>query len=134
MKEIQELKSVKKAIHELKAKETDLSRPKLKDFSLIKKMYDVFCQIQQKRNISISGTYQRGKFLYLVMLFYSPGTLAGGNTLRGLNNALLELFKIKDRTFISNNISESIFYYENYVDFKEDVDFLYSEIVKVFSE
>ena len=62
------------------------------------------------------------------MYFFAPETLSGYRIPYGLRKEMLNLYKISLGFVITKNLSEAIFLYKNYKDFRENVEKICNEI------
>ena len=128
--EISELKSIREQKSRISERERELSAPILQDVELIKTIWAWFREIQDERDCPSrsGGTQQRKMFIFIILFLYSPSVLAGGRIPNGLRESIAMAIDWKDRTFISHNIESVVFLYQNYKDFRSDIDYLYIEI------
>lgn len=128
---ISELKTIREQKSRLSEIEQELSVPLLNDLSHILIIYEWFCDIQGNRNLPgrNENVHIRKKFIFLILFIYSPSTLAGGRMPVGLRDAIAETLGLKDITFISHNVETVVFMYQNYRDFRRDIEYLYTEII-----
>lgn len=129
--EISELKSIRDQKSRLSEREAELSTPLLKDLSLIPKVYEWFNELSESRDCAPrkGSVAQRKKLIFIVLAIYSPSTLAGGKMNDGIRTKIAELFNGCSPSNISHNLSDVTFQYQNYKDFRRDIDYLYSEII-----
>ena len=128
---IAELKSIREQKSRLSERERELSSPVLHDVSLIPEIYGWFKDILSANCCTpcIDSVLQRKKFLFIVLFLFSPSVLAGGRLPKGIRHELSRVFPKLSPCVISNNISDVVFLYQNYKDFRRDIDYLYSGIV-----
>ena len=133
---IVELKAIREQKSRLTERENELSSPKLKDLSLIPKIYVWFKEILSGRNCppNPESVIQRKKFLFIVLFLFTPSTLAGGRLPNGVRAALAEVLPEVSPCVISNNIADVLFIYQNYKDFRSDIEYLYTEIMNRLRE
>lgn len=72
---------------------------------------------------------QRKKFIFIILYLYSPSSLAGDKMASGLRNELSKVLGIQAKSTISNNCANLVFLYQNYMDFRNDVEFIYNKIL-----
>lgn len=120
--EIFELKKVRDQISGLSIREAELSKPKLTDLSLITHIQSYFNELFGIGDTRKSGIRQRKKFVFIVMLFYSPSMLAGGRMSSGLRNELASLLRLNAPTAVSHICGDLLFAYQHYRDFRVDID------------
>ena len=68
------------------------------------------------------GAIQRKMFVFIIVLLYSPSTLAGGCLNRGVRDGLAYALKLNAPSAVSRICSDLIFSYQHYRDFRLDVD------------
>ena len=128
---ISELKSIREQKSRLSEREQELSLPILSDFILIQDIYIWFKDIISERNCppNIESVAQRKKFLFIVLFLFAPSVLAGGRLPNGIRAELSKVFPDVSPCVISNNIADVSFIYQQYKEFRQDIDYLYTEIV-----
>lgn len=129
---ISELKNIREQKSRLSERESELASPQLSDLNLIPEIYKWFCEINNaglfaKRNES---SHQRKKFIFIILFLYAPSVLAGGRMPIGLRDIIAEACGVTDLSFISHNVDTVVFMFQNYKDFRKDIDYLYTEILK----
>ena len=73
---------------------------------------------------------QRKKFIFIILYLYSPSSLAGDKMASGLRNELSKVLGIQAKSTISNNSADLVFLYQyNYMNFRNDVEFIYNKIL-----
>ncbi|MDR2968295.1 MAG: hypothetical protein LBV32_01670 [Tannerellaceae bacterium] len=124
---IEEMQAIRIQKSELEKKETILSTPLLTDFTLIDLLYGWFKEGLADGNCPHpSGCVtQRKKFLFLILYFYSPASLAGGKMRNGLRDKLAQVLEMHSRTTISDNCADVVFFYNRYKYFRNEVDDLF---------
>ena len=128
---IEQIKLVKEKKEKLSRIEQNLSSPILTDKSLIPEIYELFKRVLSEQGFSPmpESPHQRKKFVFVILFLYSPKTLAGYHSPRGLRDAIAKAIGLRDVTFISNNIETVAFLSQNDKYFKEDIEYLYTEII-----
>lgn len=128
---IEQIKLVKEKKEKLSRIEQNLSSPILTDKSLIPEVYELFKRVLSEQDFSPmpESPHQRKKFVFVILFLYSPKTLAGYHSPRGLRDAIAKAIGLRDVTFISNNIETVAFLSQNDKYFKEDIEYLYTEII-----
>lgn len=127
---IVELKRIRELKKELCEKEEDLSSPMLKDVNLIPEIYGWFMDIYDAKHLSlnVNSVLQRKEFLFIVLLLYSPKTLAGGRMSSGLRKEISKIYPNILPCVISNNISNLYLIYKQYKDTRLEIEDIYNEI------
>lgn len=129
--EITEIKSIREQKSKLSEREKELTEPTLTDLDMIGTLYGWFQEIiSQKEMFRVGNVTQRKKFIFIILFLYSPSTLAGGKMKNGLRNKLGEVLGINAQTAISDNRNSLVFSYQLYKYFRQDVDFIYMEMMK----
>ena len=124
--EIAEIKSIREQKSKLSEREKELTEPILTDLDMIGMLYRWFQEIISQKEIFRSGNVtQRKKFI-----LYSPSTLAGGKMKNGLRDKLAEVLGVNAQTTISNNRNNLVFSYQLYKYFRQDVDWIYGEMME----
>lgn len=128
---VSELKSIREQKSRLSEREQELSAPLLTDLSAVVEIYDWFCEIQGNRDCPgrNESAHLRKKFIFIILFLYAPSVLAGGRMPIGLRDAIADAVKLSDITFISHNVETVVFMYQNYKEFRQDIDYLYTEIL-----
>lgn len=128
---IEQIKLVKEKKEKLSRIEQNLSSPILTDKSLIPEIYELFKRVLSEQDFSPmpESPHQRKKFVFVILFLYSPKTLAGYHSPRGLRDAIAKAIGLRYVTFISNNIETVAFLSQNDKYFKEDIEYLYTEII-----
>ena len=129
---IMELKSIREQKSRLSEREQELSLPILTDFSLIPEIYSWFREILTGMDCppNPESVTQRKKFLFIILFLFAPSVLAGGRLSNGVRAALSEVFNDLSPCVISNNLSDVVFIYQQYKDFRQDIEYLYNKILE----
>lgn len=130
---IYEIISIRKDIASLSLRESELTRPTLSDLNLIPTIYDWFMEAAKElpeRNKSILNK----EFIFIVMFLYSPGTLAGGKMKNGLRSKIGDTLGIIGKSAISDKLDTLVFNYRMYKYFRNDLNNIYSSIMKRINE
>ena len=129
--EIAEIKSIREQKSKLSEREKELTEPILTDLDMIGMLYRWFQEIISQKEIFRSGNVtQRKKFIFIILFLYSPSTLAGGKMKNGLRDKLAEVLGVNAQTTISNNCNNLVFSYQLYKYFRQDVDWIYGEMME----
>lgn len=128
---ISELKSIRRQRMKLTERERELTTPKLTDLSLLERIYGWFNESYGK-DLSSNGEclLRRKKFLFIALLLYSPGTLAGDRMRIGLRDRLCEVMGIGKGSTLSKSLGNIALYYRIYKYFREDIDTAYSYVME----
>lgn len=129
---IAELKLIREQKSRISEREAELSRPVLQNVELIADIYGWFKDILSGMDFqpNTESVMQRKKFLFIILFLFAPSVLAGGRLPNGIRAELTKVFPSVSPCVISNNIADVSFIYQNYKDFRQDIDYLYTEIVK----
>ena len=129
---IVELRSIREQKSRLSEREQELASPILTDLSLIPEIYGWFKELLAGMDCppNPESVTQRKKFLFIVLFLFAPSVLAGGRLPNGIRAEISGVFSDVSPCVISNNIADVSFIYQQYKDFRQDIDYLYAEIVK----
>lgn len=127
---VSELKSIREQKSRLSEREQELSEPVLYDYLLIEEIYEWFKEILSGLTLPpcIDSPTQRKKFIFIVLFLYSPSTLAGGKMKVGLRDKISEVTGCTG-SLISHNCEDVTFFYQQYKSHRQDIDYLYIEIL-----
>lgn len=129
---IMELKSIREQKSRLSERENELSTPMLEDLSLIPELYSWFKEILSEMDCppNPESVTQRKKFLFIVLFLFAPSVLAGGRLPNGIRAEIAGVFPDVSPCVISNNIADVSFIYQQYKDFRQDIEYLYNQILE----
>lgn len=129
---IVELKSIREQKSRLSEREQELSLPILTDLSLIPEIYDWFKEVLSGMDYPSNpeSVTQRKKFLFIVLFLFAPSVLAGGRLPNGIRAEISDVFPDVSPCVISNNIADVSFIYQQYKDFRQDIEYLYNQILE----
>ena len=129
---IVELKSIREQKSRLSEREQELSLPILTDLSLIPEIYDWFKEVLSGMDYPSNpeSVTQRKKFLFIVLFLFAPSVLAGGRLPNGIRAEIAGVFPDVSPCVISNNIADVSFIYQQYKDFRQDIEYLYNQILE----
>ena len=133
---IMELKAIREQKSRLSERERELSSALLHDVSLIPELipeiYSWFKDILAERPCppNPENVTQRKKFLFIVLFLFAPSVLAGGRIPNGIRAEISHVFPDVSPCVISNNIADVSFIYQQYKDFRQDIEYLYNQIVE----
>lgn len=117
---IKKIKEARTALRQAIADNELATSPKLKDLSLIPKIYQVFEQMKGKE-IKVND---RKEFIFVIIYLYSPNKFFGGKMPQGLRRAITKATKVTCASVISVTCTELMILYTNYPDFRQGVDSL----------
>lgn len=112
---------------ELSREETELSLPLLTDVCLVGNIYDLFVSIVGKRIKKRSMAMDRKMFIFVILYFYCPSSIAGFKIKRGLREKIAEVLDCTCSN-ISHDYKDVGFYYQTYRKFRTDVNTIISRI------
>lgn len=127
---VSELKSIREQKSRLSEREQELSEPILHDYSLIGEIYGWFKEVLSKLTFPpyVDSPTQRKKFIFIILFLYSPSALAGGKMKVGLRDKIAEVTGCTG-SLISHNCEDVTFFYQQYKSHRQDIDYLYTEII-----
>lgn len=114
---LKELEGVVKLRKEIQDKENALTTPTLSDL-------DLMPQIWEMLKDEVKEAELRRVFIVVILFLFAPKSLVGYKLPFGIREAMAKSMRLrlKNHSFISNNIRTSLFYYEQYRDFRSQVD------------
>lgn len=129
---IVELKAIREQKSRLSEREQELSAPMLTDFTLIPEIYSWFKEILSQSDCppNFESVTQRKKYLFIVLFLFTPSVLAGGRLPNGIRSEIASVFPDVSPCVISNNIADVSFIYQQYKDFRQDIEFIYNQILE----
>ena len=129
---IVELKSIREQKSRLSEREQELASPILTDLSLIPEIYGWFKELFAGMDCppNPESVTQRKKFLFIVLFLFAPSVLAGGRLPNGIRAEIAGVFPDVSPCVISNNIADVSFIYQQYKDFRQDIEYLYNQILE----
>ena len=130
---IVELKSIREQKSRLSEREQELASPILTDLSLIPEIYDWFKDLLAGMDCppNPESVTQRKPCLFIVPFLFAPSVLAGGRLPNGIRAEISSVFPDVSPCVISNNIADVSFIYQKYKDFRQDIEYLYNQIVEI---
>lgn len=129
---ISAIKNINTKMSEFTAMLHKLEQPIFTDKSLLPTIYKVYRDYFARRgNVHDADLVRnRKKFLLIVLYLYSPRTLSGRKMQLGLRRQISNVIGLTSSTPISDNCVGLITLYNAYIDFKNDVDAIYSDVIK----
>ena len=124
---IETIKKIEKARTALRQAIADnelATSPRLKDLSLIPKIYEIFEQMKGKE-IKVND---RKEFIFVIIYLYSPNKFFGGKMPHGMRKTISKTMQI-DSTCISRTCTELMVLYTTYSDFRDGVDELLNAVL-----
>lgn len=126
---IVEIRSIRDQKARLSERERELTKPILTDLDMIPTLYEWFKDIVSRQEIFRANVPQRKKFIFIILILYSPSALADGKMKRGLRDKLAEVFGINGKSTISDNLNGLYLSYQLYKYFRQDIHHIYIEIM-----
>lgn len=124
---IKKIEKTRTALHQAIVDNELAASPKLKDLSLIPKIYEIFEQMKGNE-IKVND---RKEFIFVVIYLYSPNKFFGGKMPQGLRRAITKAAKVTCASVISATCTELMVLYTTYSDFRQGVDELVEKAIKV---
>lgn len=125
---LDEIRNAYEAYKDAKIAKRRICAPMLTDYDTLPNLWQLFCDTIGKQDGG--GTIDKQKFIFIVQYLYAPTNLFGEKMPRLLRHELTKITGIKSGSVITRYCRNSLFYYKNYAKFKNDVDRIFSEIVK----
>lgn len=126
---IETIKKIEKARTALRQAIADnelATSPRLKDLSLIPKIYEIFEQMKGKE-IKVND---RKEFIFVIIYLYSPNKFFGGKMPQGLRRAIAKTTRATCASVISATCTELMVLYTAYSDFRLGVDNLMNAVLE----
>jgi len=102
----------------------------LTDIQQVSKIKSWFDEIICSHSFPKPGTVQyRQLFIFIIFLLYSPKSLFRYKMPRGLRREIATSLNVRNGQIISDNSANVRFLYTTYADFRDQADYLYSEIL-----
>lgn len=120
---IKRIEKTRTALRQAIAENQQAAKPKLNDFSLIPRIYEIFSGIKGK-DIT---TNDRKEFIFAIIYLYAPCKFFGGKMPQGMRRAISTTIQA-DSTCISRTCTELMILYTTYKDFRDDVDNLLNAV------
>lgn len=118
-------KNFEEDIKQTERKINEALKPSLEDIGLLEEVYKRFLAFVEKSK-KVMDTYNRKKFLFVAVYLFCPSVLIGHTMPRGFRDRVKELIRAKSASTVSNDVSNLLFLYNHYKDFREDVDNAYA--------
>lgn len=133
--QIIELKELRERKSRISEREYELSKPSLEDFDLINDIFRWFCEYEGTTGVPErrKGAEFRQRFVFIVLMLYSPSTLAGGKMKIGVRNKITEVAG-GTGTLISHSYKDVMFHYQTYKDYRHKIDAAYRHVVDKLKE
>lgn len=125
---ISELRSIRERKSRLSERERELTESSLDDLNIISELYNHYSSYRKCPNERRASGRYRQCFLFCVLFLYSPSTLAGGQMKNGLREELSRAMGLHNPTKVSQLCVNLTFNYDNYKDFREEVDNDYQKL------
>lgn len=127
--QIVEIRSIRDQKARLSERERELTKPILTDLDMIPTLYDWFKEIISQHEVFRANVPQRKKFIFIILILYSPSALADGKMKKGLRSKLADVFGINGKSTISDNLNGLYLSYQLYKYFRQDIHRIYNEIM-----
>lgn len=126
-----ELIAIREQKSRLTERENELMKPAVDDMNLVPVIFGWFCSITGESGAPerMKGAAFRQKFIFIILMLYSPSALAGGKMRIGLRNRITEVIG-GSGTLVSHSYSDLMFRYQMYRKFREEIDSIYDEITR----
>ncbi len=123
---VRRIEKARTALRQAIADNEQAASPKLKDLSLIPKIYDLFEEIKGGE----TTVNDRKEFIFVVIYLYSPNKFFGGKMPQGLRRAIVRATKVNCASVISATCTELMVLYTTYSDFRRGVDELLNRVME----
>lgn len=134
MNRVKELRRIRESIEALREEEEAFSRPIVANMGMIRNLYDVFCVALSRQDCGRpTDADNRKKFLYAILYLFSPATLVGGSMRHRMRENITEIIGCTP-TGVSRDYKTAIFFYDTYNTFRESVDSILRDMLKVLGK
>lgn len=123
---IKKIEKTRTALRQAIADNELATSPRLKDLSLIPKIYEIFEQMKGKE-IKVND---RKEFIFVIIYLYSPNKFFGGKMPQGLRRAIAKTTRATCASVISATCTELMVLYTAYSDFRLGVDNLMNAVLE----
>ncbi len=113
---IRNIRKAREELREATQKENLLCAPVLTDYSLIPRLYQIFCRLTD--DMPAVNLDRRKVFIFIIQYIYAPRTLFGCKMPRGLRRRLAEALGLNAATSVSRWASETMHHYLVYTQFR----------------
>lgn len=129
---ISRLQEVSNNIETLKRKREELSKPILSDRTSIPHVLEAFktAMAQIGKAYDSTSAYQRRQVVFILLTLYAPHRLVGGKMPSGLRKELGKAMPEVKPCTLSADCEVSVFWYQTYREFAEEVDRMYRIILE----
>lgn len=135
MNRVDELRRVRTEIDRLRDDEKRLSVPIVMNMGMIRNLYDIFVMSLKWQDVDADprDTNNRKKFLYAILYIFSPSTLVGDVMRHKLRECVSKVMGCTP-TGVSRDYKTGLFFYETYKEFKESVDLITYNMLRVLGK
>lgn len=127
LRKLYAIKKIRKDKKKLTQLEKQVIDPVLTNIELIPKIHAMFCEIHDKKDVKRS--LKQKEFIFLILLLFSPESLLWYKTKKGIRDKIAIVLNLKEPVKVSKRITEVLFQYEKYGDFRDDVNLSYHRIL-----
>ena len=131
IKEIDELRDIKKEMDILSQRMNAIAKPVLTDLSYIPTLHKVFMDVVDGDDNDIET---RSIFFLIMAYLYTPKVFAGFRCNKYYRKKLATLFSFISPCTISLNTSTAVFQYLHYAWFRERVDEAYNKMLTILQK
>lgn len=133
--ELENIFTLKEERQQLKDKERKLLSPHYTDVNLIPKIYDLYLKILDERACPPrhDSINTRKKFIFIVLLLFSPRKFAGYVIQSSVAQKLSEVLKCS-KAAISHQCDGIVFLYQHYKDLRNEVNDIIEKITSTIKD
>ncbi|WP_353122667.1 hypothetical protein [Dysgonomonas capnocytophagoides] len=126
LKDMEELASLRLGLEKLESK---VLKPELTDLNHIPLLFEWYKEVAEeiKDFPKQTETEYKQRFMYCILMLYSPRFFAGQTIERGVRDELAKLFKLS-AVHVSNLCRDIAFFYRMYFTFQRDSDIVLGKI------
>lgn len=128
LRRIAEAKKLGEVVRQAEVAVSDALKPEVEDTNLLPKVYELYLTFVGNNGESLDVNKRR-TFLFVVAYLFCPSALIGKKMPSGLRQKILDTMHLGAGSIISRYMSDLMFWYNHYKEFREDVNNAYAYVV-----
>ena len=129
LRKITEAKKLGEVVRQAEMVVNDALKPELEDPNMLPRVFELFLNFigNDGRELDVS---KRRTFLFVAAYLFCPSALIGKKMPSGLRQKILDTMHLGAGSIISRYMSDLMFWYNHYKEFREDVNRAYSYVIE----
>ena len=127
LRRIAEAKKLGEVVKQAEIVVNDALKPEVEDLSMLQKAYEHYLVFVGNRGETLDVNKRRA-FLFVAAYIFCPSALIGKKMPSGLRQKILDTMHLGAGSIISRYMSDLMFWYNHYREFREDVNSAYEYI------